>query len=472
MSAPSRRTSWIPERESTSSLRVIGNPPIGPNWQGAMNNGRAKARAGIGELIGIGGPTVLRTPENIRAATIMPPRPLSRPTLRSPIVLENTGHLPAIRNDPDLRSTIAVHSPSFDSIDRPPLTMRPPIAYPNLRNRFGSPPSRPAGDSQESIQPTLPARPASPPRRLFNPFGRARSISVVPDTTQEDGQYRSWGQQKATRLGQRDPSTGEAAHVADLTSEVRWLEDVVRALSAELKEAQALILAQKDQDELQRALLASFEREQASKEPMAQPGGRATGIMVHQQAGPSEPPLPRIPTRSEPADLTQATLISDDEHEPVTANGIKIKSHMHEALADAARRRADQGMGNVAPPRNSAQPSVTAGTRKEDLAVAASTLSSHDKSKRKAKASKLSKSSKKRSRRDSTSSSSTLDESSDEEEERREQRRKAMKALAIGRPKSYNGEADYERLEAWLEDVLDWREAHALTEYAQARPRR
>ncbi|PVF94986.1 hypothetical protein CPB86DRAFT_712047, partial [Serendipita vermifera] len=41
-----------------------------------------------------------------------------------------------------------------------------------------------------------------------------------------------------------------------------------------------------------------------------------------------------------------------------------------------------------------------------------------------------------------------------------------MKALSVGKPSIYKGEADYDRLEAWLEEVENWRYMHGLTEFA------
>ena len=48
----------------------------------------------------------------------------------------------------------------------------------------------------------------------------------------------------------------------------------------------------------------------------------------------------------------------------------------------------------------------------------------------------------------------------------RRDRKAAMRAIKFNKPSIYNGEAIYDKFEAWIEEVEDWRDTHGLSEFA------
>jgi hypothetical protein len=314
-------------------------------------------------------------------------------------------------------------------------------------------------------------------------------------------------------LGMNTPSSVKTKELNRLTDEVKQLKKKLAKQEEELR-------ARAKQDELQKVLLASIQSEKAEREARAAQAKREAraapapkvirsgerrreerpgGIHVHQRAGLSDPDAGRVQRLAGYHDWTRPKTplpqLSSHESEgvPITARGLRIDSPkaqtggrmlpaesveqargmfgpMPETLARAARWRAEAEAQCGAPTLKSTKPSATATTLKEDSPGTPPRRYIEVESEPEVVEIKKPprKPSKKPSRRKPSSSESSSEtvEESDDEEAKRSQLCAAMKALKVGKPRTYDGEPEYDRLETWLEEVSDWWNLHGLTKYA------
>lgn len=321
-------------------------------------------------------------------------------------------------------------------------------------------------------QPTQDARPAvTPTAELPRANRRADSPQMVRETTEEEGVFQRWRKGPSAKPGQRKQGTNEKEHVAGLTKsllvtsssgstghgiespameELMQRRHEVAQLTIALRMAQEQIQAQQERNTIQKALIASLAEERAAQNPNAQPEGNPGGIKVHNVAGSSNPTRKPAPADTEVEHLEKFGYV-DDEELAVTGNGLtKLNdpyASIRDALARAAKGRADQTTGITNPVAANPEPRKPA---------TPSTMTSGDEfaeSEKKRKRPKKSKSRKGKARHESsTDESSSSSESSSEEDRKKkrkskdkDEKRAAMKALSIGKPSTYKGEADYDR---------------------------